>query len=128
MPNYSTTLRNARAEEVNSAASGGKLRIYNGTKPAPGGAATTLLCEFNLASPAGTVSSAVLTFTDPADATVTNNGQATWARIVDSGGTWVADFTVSNMIESGEIKLTDDILAAGQILNVTSLTITEGNA
>lgn len=128
MPNYSTTLRNARMEQVNSAASGGKLRIYNGTKPAPGGTATTLLCEFNLATPAGTVSSAVLTFTDPADAVVTNNGQATWARIVNSSGTWVADFTVSNLIGSGEIKLTDTILSASQILNVTSLTITEGDA
>ena len=128
MPNYSLTVRNARMAVVNTNASGGKLAFYNGTKPAPGGTATTKLAEFNLANPAGTVTDAVLTFTDPPDANVIANGQATWARITSSAGAWVADFTCSGASGSGEIKLSDDALSSGQILNITSLTITEGDA
>ena len=127
MPDYNTTVRNDRMSVVNTASSGGKLSLYSGTKPAPGGAITTLLAEFNLASPAGTVTGGVLTFTDPMNTTVLASGQATWARITDSGGSWVADFTVSQVGGTGEIRLTEDDLTTGMVLDVTSLTITEGN-
>lgn len=128
MPDYNTTVRNDRMTVVNNACPAGKLALYNGTKPAPGGAVTTKLAEFNLANPAGVVSGGVLTFTDPANATVIADGQATWARITNSGGSWVADFTVSQVGGTGEIRLTEDNLTTGMALDVTSLTITEGNA
>lgn len=127
MPDYNTTVRNDRMAVVNTASSGGKLSLYSGTKPAPGGAITTLLAEFNLASPAGSVTGGVLTFTDPTNTTVLADGQATWARITNSGGSWVADLTVSQVGGTGEIRLTEDNLTTGMVLDVTSLTITEGN-
>lgn len=128
MPSYNTTVRNDRMSVVNTASSGGKLALYDGTKPAPGGATTTKLAEFNLSTPAGAVSGGVLTFTDPANTTVIADGQATWARITNSGGSWVADFTVSQVGGTGEIRLTEDNLTTGMALDVTSLTITEGDA
>lgn len=128
MPNYNTAVRNARMEVVNTAASGGKLSLYSGTKPAAGGAITTLLAQFNLASPAGAVTGGVLTFTDPTNTTVVASGQATWARITDSSNAWVADFTCSQVGGTGEIRLTEDDLTTGMILDITSLTITEGDA
>lgn len=128
MPSYNTTVRNDRMSVVNAASSGGKLSLYSGTKPAGGGAATTKLAEFDLATPAGVVSSAVLTFTDPANASVITSGQCTWARITNSGGSWVADFTCSQVGGTGEIRLTEDDLTTGMILDITSLTITEGDA
>ena len=127
MPDYNTTVRNDRMSVVNSASAGGKLALYNGTKPAGGGAATTKLAEFNLSSPAGAVSGGVLTFTDPANATVLADGTCTWARITSSGGTWVADFTASKVGGTGEIRLTENVLTTGMTLDITSLTITEGN-
>ena len=127
MPDYNTTVRNDRMEVVNDASAGGKLALYSGTKPAGGGAATTKLAEFNLSTPAGTVTSAVLTFTDPSNATVIANGQCTWARITDTLGAWVADFTCSQVGGTGEIRLTEDDLTTGMTLDITSLTITEGN-
>jgi hypothetical protein len=128
MPDYNTTVRNDRMFVVRDASNGGKLALYDGVKPAPGGSVTTKLAEFNLATPCGSVASGVLTFTDPANATVSASGQATWARITNSGGSWVADFTVSQVGGTGEIRLTEDNLTTGMALDVTSLTITEGNA
>lgn len=128
MPNYNTTVRNARMTVVRDAANGGKLALYSGTKPTGGGAVTTKLAEFNLANPSGTVSGGVLTFTDPSNTTVIANGQATWARITDSGGSWVADFTCSQVGGTGEIRLTEDDLTTGMTLDITALTITEGDA
>jgi hypothetical protein len=127
MPDYSTTIRNARMEVVNTAASGGKLAFYTGPKPAPGGAVTTKLAEFSLASPAGVVANAEWTFTDPTDTNAIADGAVQWARITGSGGAFVADFTVSNLSGSGEIKVTDVNLLVGMVLDLTSLTITEGN-
>lgn len=128
MPNYNTTVRNDRMTVVRDAANGGKLSLYSGTKPAGGGAITTLLAEFNLASPSGTVTGGVLTFTDPSNTTVVANGQCTWARITNSGGSWVADFTCSQVGGGGEIRLTEDDLTTGMTLDITALTITEGDA
>lgn len=127
MPDYSAPVRNGRMEVVNTAASGGKLSLYTGPKPAAGGAATTLLGAFDLATPAGVVSGAVLTFTDPADVNVVANGTAVWARITDSSDAWVGDFTVSTLVGSGEIRLSDVNLLTGMVLDVVTLSITEGN-
>lgn len=127
MPDYNSTVRNDRMTVVRDASNGGKLALYDGTKPAAGGTATTKLAEFSLATPCGTVTGGVLTFTDPSNTTVIADGQCTWARITDSGGAWVADFTASQVGGTGEIRLTEDNLTTGMTLDVTSLTITEGN-
>lgn len=127
MPDYSIGIRDDRMEVVNTASSGGSLVFYTGPKPAPGGAATTELGSFALATPAGTVSGGVLTFTDPPDVEVVADGTAVWARILDSVGAWVGDFTVSNQTGSGEIRLSDVNLLTGMVLDLITLSITEGN-
>jgi hypothetical protein len=127
MPDYNSTVRNDRMTVVRDASNGGKLALYDGTKPAAGGTATTKLAEFSLGTPCGTVTGGVLTFTDPSNTTVIADGQCTWARITNSGGSWVADFTASQVGGTGEIRLTEDNLTTGMTLDVTSLTITEGN-
>lgn len=132
MPGYSTTLRNARQDAITTAVgSAGKLRIYNGTKPATGGAATTLLAELTLGSPfapaasAGVLTANAITGDTSADA----SGTATWFRVVKSDGTTIViDGTVSATGGGGELQLATTTIAAGVAVNVTSLTITEGNA
>ena len=49
-----TTLRNARLDQITTAidaGTAGLLRIYDGSRPATGGAATTLLAELTLSDP-----------------------------------------------------------------------------
>lgn len=60
---YSTALRNAQADAITTAVgSGGLIRIYDGTRPASGGAATTLLAELTVAGAfAGAAVAGVLT-------------------------------------------------------------------
>ena len=128
MPNYDLNLRNARMSAVNDAVSGGKLFLYSGNKPAPGGNPGTTLATFNLKSPAGSVANGKLTFTDPADATVSASGTAQWARMTSSSGDWVIDLTVSKAGGGGEIQLSTNVLESGVDLSVTGLSITEGDA
>ena len=79
---FATTLRTARASQIVAAidagAGAGKLRLYNGTRPATGGTVTTLLAELTFSDPCGTVTSGVLTFSAIAsDASADNTGTAT---------------------------------------------------
>ena len=61
-----TTLRNARLDQITAAidaGTAGLLRIYDGSRPATGGAATTLLAELTLSDPSsGAAAGGVLTF------------------------------------------------------------------
>ena len=86
---YAATLRNAQLDaNTTFIGGGGKLRIYNGVRPATGGAATTLLAEFTLATPFAPASSgAVLSPTLPAATTGAAAGTATWFRVVKADGT-----------------------------------------
>ena len=125
---FSTTVRNAQLDAITTAiGSGGKLRIYDGTRPASGGAATTLLAELALASPAASgASGGVLTFsaiTD--DSSADNSGDATWFRIVTSGGTFVIDGSAGT--SSTDLVLANATVTAGLPVSVTSVVITAGN-
>ena len=78
---YAETLRDNQLDEIAArAGNAALLRIYNGSRPATGGAATTLLAELTCGSPfAGAASGGVLTASaiasdESADAT----GTATW--------------------------------------------------
>lgn len=105
----------------------GKLRIYDGTRPASGGAATTLLAELPLsATSAPAASGGVLTFNaitndSSADAT----GTATWFRVTTSGGTFVIDGNVGT--SGADLNLNTVSIVAGGPVAVSSFVITEGN-
>jgi hypothetical protein len=126
---YSTALRNAQLDAITTAiGSNGLLRIYNGTRPATGGTATTLLAQLALsATAAAAASSGVLTFSaitndSSADAT----GTATWFRITTSGGTAVIDGDVGT--SGSDLNFNTVSFVSGAVIAVTSLTITAGNA
>jgi hypothetical protein len=128
---YATTLRNARLDAITTACGNGALlRIYDGTRPASGGAATTLLAELTCGTPfAGAASSAVLTLNAiTQDSSANATGTATWFRITTSGGTFVIDGSVTATGGGGDLELTTTSIVATQPVAVTSFTITGGNA
>lgn len=129
---FATTLRTARASQIVAAidagAGAGKLRLYNGTRPATGGAVTTLLAELTFSDPCGTVTNGVLTFSAiTSDASADNTGTATWFRIVDSTGAFVLDGTITVTGGGGDITMTSTSIQAGVTVDGTSLVFTEDN-
>jgi hypothetical protein len=93
---YNTTLRNARSTAiVTEAGANAILRVFDGTQPATGGAATNILSEHTCAATFGTVAAGVLTANAiGSDTSANNTGTATWARLLKSDGTtFVADFS-----------------------------------
>ena len=125
---YATTLRNNMLDQITSAAgSSAFLRIYDGSRPATGGAATTLLAELTCnATFAPSASGGVLTLNAiTQDSSANASGTATWFRIVTSGGTFVLDGSVST--SGSDLNLTTTAIVATQPVSVSSFTITEGN-
>ncbi|MBS3927789.1 MAG: hypothetical protein KGZ65_04275 [Sphingomonadales bacterium] len=128
---YATTLRNARLDQIKTAidagAGAGLLRFYDGSRPATGGAATTLLAELTMSDPsAGAASGGVLTLSAiTADSSANATGTATWARIVDSTGAFVLDCSVGT--SGADINLNSVAIQVGAQVSITSATITEGN-
>lgn len=125
---YNVSLRNAQLDAITTfAGAGAKLRIYDGTRPATGGTATTLLAEFTLGSPfAPAASAGVLSPTLPSAVTGSATGTATWYRIVKADGT-------THVIDgSAGTSGTDMILNTASITpvscSVTAWTVTRGNA
>lgn len=125
---YSTTLRNTRMDAISTAiGASGLVRIYDGTRPASGGTATTLLAQLALsATAAGSASGGVLTFNSiTQDSSADATGTATWFRVVTSGGTFVIDGSVGT--SGSDLNLTTTSIVSGQPVSITSFVITEGN-
>lgn len=127
---YATGLRNAQLDAITTfAGNSGKLRIYNGTQPATGGTATTLLAELTLNSTfAPAASGAVLTLNAiTSDSSADATGTATWFRIVKSDGTThVMDGTVGT--SGADLNLNTTSIVTAAAVAVSSFTITCGNA
>jgi len=100
-----------------------KIRLYNGTQPAAGGSATTLLAEIVLTKPCGTVTGGVLTLTQENDYDIAvANGVATWARFIDGDGNWSIDCDVSDAAGSAPVKIDDtSIIAGGQVILMSAV-------
>lgn len=130
----STAARNARLnalrDTIDAGVGAGLLRIYNGTRPASGGTATTKLAELTLTDPsAPNASSGVLTLSSITDDSAADaSGTATWFRIVDSAGNFVVDGDISDPAGSAELKLVNTNIAINQPVQVSSFTFTEANA
>jgi hypothetical protein len=126
-----TALRNAALDAIDDAANAGAgaalLRIYDGTRPASGGTATTLLAELTASDPMfGAASSGVLTasaITDDSSANAT--GTATWFRVVDSDSNWVIDGDVGT--SGSDMNLNSTSISILQNVSVTSFVLTGGN-
>jgi len=123
------TVRNARMDaitaKVDAGAAGGFFRLYDGTQPAKGGAATLLLAEFQFsatsfgAAAAGTITANAMT--DEASAPA--GGTVQWARIVDSAGVFVADGTITV-----DFTIDNAVIALNQAVNSGTISFTDGNA
>lgn len=125
----STGLRNARLDAITTTAGASALlRIYDGTRPATGAAATTKLAELTCnATFAPAASGGVLTLNSIANGTALATGTATWARIVKSDGTTqVLDCSVGT--SGADINLATVSIVTNATVSITSATITEGNA
>lgn len=126
---YSTAVRNAMLDAVTTGAGGSALlRIYDGTRPASGGTATTLLAELTCnATFAPGASSGVLTLNSiTQDSSANASGTATWFRIVKSDGTtFVMDGNVGT--SGSDLNLTTTTIVSTQPVSVTSFVITEAN-
>lgn len=125
---YVTTLRNTRLDAITTAiGASGLLRIYDGSRPATGGTATTLLAQCALSGTAAPgASSGVLTFSSiTQDSSADATGTATWGRLTTSGGTAVADFSCGT--SGSDLNLTTTSIVATQPVSVSSFVITEGN-
>lgn len=132
---YATSMRTTRITAVVTAidagSAAGTLKLYSGTRPATGAAVTTqtLLATLTFSDPCGTVSNGVLTFSAiTADTSADADGTATWARIADSDGTFVADLDVGATGSGKDIILNNVNIVAGGEVSISSASITEGNA
>lgn len=131
-----TAIRNNRLTQILNAldanASAGYIEFYNGSRPATGGTATTLLATCPLSKPSGTISNGVLTLNSVTNGTGTAGAGAgtvaTWARLKDGSGAFCGDCSVSATGGGGDIQLNSTTIATGQAVSVTAGSITEGNA
>ena len=129
---FATTIRNARADQLtvarDAAASAGKIRLYTGTRPATGGAVTTLLAELFMSDPsAPAAAGGILTLNSIADdVSADNTGVATWFREVDGDNNFVTDGDVGT--SGSDLNLNTTGITAGLNVSITSYVTTEGNA
>lgn len=126
---YAVGLRNTMLDAITTLAGGSaKLRIYSGTRPATGGATTTLLAELICnATFAPSASGGVLTLNAIAqDTSADATGTATWFRITKSDGTThVLDGNVG--VSGSDMNMPSTTITATLPVDVTSFTITEAN-
>jgi len=129
---FGATTRNAWLDDIttliDAGAGAGKIRIYDGARPATGGTATTLLAELTCTDPAAASSSGgVLTLSAIADDTSADaTGTATWFRVVDSNNTFVLDGDVGT--SGSDLNLNSTSITAGDNVAITSFVITAPNA
>lgn len=125
---YLESLRNTMLDTITtSVGNAALLRIYDGSRPATGGAATTLLAELTCGTPfaAGAASGVLTLGAITQDSSANATGTATWFRIVTSGGSFRIDGNVGT--SGSDLNLTTTSIVAGQPVQITSFTITEGN-
>lgn len=130
---FATSLRTNRATQILNAmdagTTGAKIRLYNGTRPATGGTATTLLAELVCSTVSGTVTNGVFTLSAiTQDSSADATGTATWFRIVDSDNNFVMDGSVTATGGGGDITMSSVSIIAGVPVAAVSFVITEGNA
>ena len=123
-------LRNAMLDAIttklDAGAGAGTLKIYDGTRPATGGAATTLLATVTLSDPSSPAASGgVLTMSAITSGTGVAASTATWGRFADSNGLFVMDCSVGT--SGTDVVLNTATVSVGVTVAVTSSVITAGN-
>ncbi len=127
---FSTALRNALGtaviDRIDAGGAAATMEIYNGSRPATGGSATTLLASFTLNYPvAASPSGGVVTVSGTPIMTVAvATGTATWFRIKTSAGTFVMDGSVTATSGGGDVEIDDITIDLGDVVTLTSGTFT----
>ena len=130
----SVTVRNARLDAIETAVGTAPvLRFYTGSQPADCATATsgTQLVTYTLASDwAGAASSGSKSFSNtPLSTTASNTGTLGYYRLFDSTVTTChmqGSITVTG--GGGDLTVDNTSVTSGQTVNVTSWSITDGNA
>jgi len=130
----SVSVRNARLDAIETAiGASAKLQIYSGSMPASCAASATgtKLAEITLGSDwAANASSGSKSFSNtPLSTTGLAGGSAGYFRVVDnSGATCHMQGTITATGGGGDMTIDNTSIASGQAVNVTSFTLTDGNA
>jgi hypothetical protein len=127
----STASRNTMIDAWTALLNGGSIRIYDGSRPATPETAVstqTLLATLTFGSPAfgSAASASAAANAITADSAIDTNGTAAWARILTSGGTAVADCTVSATGGGGDIQFPTVSFVAGVEASISSFTVSLG--
>lgn len=128
---YVIGLRNNQLDEITALidadASAGEIRLYDGTRPATGGAVTTLVSTLVLSvTSAGAASGATLVITPPSDDTSAVGGTTTWFRVVDGAAVFVMDGDVGT--GGSDLNLNTTVITVGVNVEITQFDIGAGNA
>lgn len=123
--NYVTNVKNARLgvtlDYINAGSGPGKIQI--GTT-----SFATVLATIPLTAQGGTIAGGVLTLDTPvSDTSADNTGTAALARILDSDDNVVLEGLTVGVSGSGaNVIINATAISAGQVITVTSATITHG--
>jgi hypothetical protein len=122
-------LLNAIRDKIDAGALGGKVKFYDGTPPATGGAATNLLATLVFDTTcAPDAAGGVLTMNQiTSDLEADQDGIATWARITDSNDVFVYDCDVTDIGGGGDIELNTTDLVTGAEVAIVVFTLTAPN-
>lgn len=115
-----TALRDA----IDTGAGTAQLILYDGVRPAAGGAGTTVLGTANLPVPSGTVSGNVLTLSLPDSINASGGGTVTWTRITDRDGNWIIDMVAADD-PNADLTITPASVFTGGLINFTTKTLSE---
>jgi hypothetical protein len=131
-------LRNARLQVIKDALDLGAdeysasiLQIYSGDRPGTGGEIDeydSILVQFSFSNPCGEISDGVLTFLDIQNSVGLAYGEASWARAFNNNGDFVADFSVTDSLGVGDVKINSLIINEGDVIQCIAASLTEGNA
>lgn len=123
-----TTQADAIGTALDAGAGPGIIQLRDGTIPAtPGTAATgTLLATVVCQDPStSAAANGVETILDPASVTGVAAGTATWARMLDSNGTVVADADVSTVAAgTGTLQMATTTISVGLAIDFGPITFT----
>lgn len=119
--------RNRQVDSIGDDFNSATLKIYTGTQPSAGGAATgTLLVTITLPADAMAASSGgTAAKSGTWSGTAGDTGTAGWFRIESSAGSRFYDGAVTATGGGGEIELTSTSIVSGQTVTITSFSVTQ---
>lgn len=123
---FSTAARNADLDARLARLNGGKIRIYDGARPASPDVAVgaqVLLAEldFSATAFAAAVGGSATANAIADDSSANASGTASWFRCVDSGGTAELDGSVGT--SGADLNLNATTIAIGAVVKITSFVV-----